>query len=169
MKYLKNTNISKLPELDNLTNLKTLLINNSKLLEIPKKIFKLKNLVKLYLNHNQISKIPIDIFNLINLESLYLESNNIEIIPKEIGLLINLKLFSFNYNYKINEIPIEILNCKKIEYIETNDYIFNRTIDYEKQYKDTPLNPLIHNLLIELSYKHNIEKMNLIKKDLNLL
>jgi Leucine-rich repeat (LRR) protein len=166
---LDNTNISKLPKLDNLINLKILCIDNSKISVIPKEIFKLKNLIKLHLSHNQISIIPIELFNLINLECLYLDSNNIEIIPKEIGLLTNLKSFSFNHNYKIYEIPIEILNCKKIEYIGTNDNIFDRTYDYGKQYKDTPLNPLIHNLLIEVSYKHNVEKMNLIKRDLNLL
>lgn len=94
-------------EIGNLTNLKTLHLDNNNLTEIPESIGNLIDLKYLILNNNNLIKIPESIGNLKNLNTLHLTNNNLYEIPDAIGNLKNLFKLNLSEN-KIENLPRSI-------------------------------------------------------------
>lgn len=111
--YTKN-NLSILPNLDKLINLKILCCMNNLLTELPN-LDKLINLEKLQCVSNNLEKLP-NLDNLIKLEELYCSNNNLKELPN-LDNLVNLKQLQCNYN-KLTKMPnldkvinLNLLSC----------------------------------------------------------
>ena len=96
------------PELGNLSNLRTLILNGSQLSgSIPSEMGNLAHLYWLELPGNQLSGvIPPELGNLYNLRGLYLSDNQLTgSIPPELGNLYNLRGLYLNNNQLTGSIP----------------------------------------------------------------
>lgn len=112
LSFMKNQ-IKFLPkEIGNLVNLEYLNLGTNKLSVLPKEIENLSKLKAICFCFNEIKEFPNEITNLIDLEKLCINYTYINKIPKSIGNMKNLKIFNFDKN--IEEIPREIMNCKKL-------------------------------------------------------
>jgi internalin A len=102
---LSGKGLTSLPsEIEQLTSLHSLYVNNNQLTTLPKEIGQLTNLRTLYLNDNRINSLPQDIENLVGLSSLHLSNNGIKSFPKEIIYLKGLKSLYLDEN-RIRSFP----------------------------------------------------------------
>lgn len=133
---LSNNKFTKLKNIDNFINLKTLYLDYNQLTELPSEIGELSklevlsaannsisilpstlsnllNLKRVELSHNALKEFPIVLCNLKRLDLLDLSHNHIETVPSEIGLLhvteLNLD------NNKINSMAEEIADCPRLK------------------------------------------------------
>ena len=84
--YLENNQLTSIPDLSKLVNLKYLYLYNNELTSIPD-LSKLVNLKYLYLENNKLTSIP-DLSKLVNLIRLYLENN--QLTENEINKIIKM-------------------------------------------------------------------------------
>jgi Leucine-rich repeat (LRR) protein/HPt (histidine-containing phosphotransfer) domain-containing protein len=98
-------------EISNLTNLRSLLISNSRghstFTSLPPQITQLCNLESLNLCWNRITDIPASIVNMTSLRRLNISNNSLEIIPPELGQMTRLKRLNLSEN-KLRNIPDSI-------------------------------------------------------------
>jgi len=80
---------------------------------MPPEIEKLSRIEKLYLNNNSFKNMPKSIGKLSNLTGLYLNQNNLIELPKEISNLNKLKDLFIEQNSSLSIIPIEVCNLNK--------------------------------------------------------
>lgn len=85
-----------------------------KLTNIPPSVFLYKQLKTLLLNNNLISQIPSEISQLTFLENLNLRNNKLEGLPIEISQLKNLKILDLGRN-KLKQLPKEMKNLRALE------------------------------------------------------
>ena len=105
-------NISSLPDMSTLTQLRELYLDYNHLTQFPTWVCNLTKLVDLNLGSNDLSgEIPAGIGNLTDLEYLYLDNNDLSgEIPAEIGNLTNLWVLYLYNNNLSGTIPEEVLN-----------------------------------------------------------
>ena len=121
--YLDNNAITVIPpEIGKLSKLQQLYLSNNEIKVIPPEIGQLSNLQGLSLSNNAITVIPPEIGQLSNLQGLYLSDNEITVIPPEMGKLSNLQVL-YLYNNKITAIPPEIGKLSKLQqlYLSNNE------------------------------------------------
>jgi Leucine-rich repeat (LRR) protein len=91
-------------------NLRSLGLNNNKLIELPVGIFKgLENLLEFGLDHNQLRELPVGIFKgLKNLEEFYLNNNQLGELP--VGIFKGLENLTqlFLGRNQLRELPVKI-------------------------------------------------------------
>jgi hypothetical protein len=110
--------LTALPEsIGNLTNLKTLNLEENGLRELPESIGNLTNLETLDLYMNELSALPKSIGNLTNLETLNLYGNYLSALPESIGNLTNLKTLNLEGN-GLRELPKSIGNLTNLETLD---------------------------------------------------
>ncbi len=111
--------------LENTKDATILNLSGQDLLEIPKEILQLTNLKTLLLNNNQIKEIPPFLGALQNLEVLDLDSNLIRSLPSEIGSLKKLKRLDISNN-EIDQVPASFENLQNLEtlYLQFNKFTF---------------------------------------------
>jgi Leucine-rich repeat (LRR) protein len=112
---LDNNDTTDFPkDLCRLNNLEELCLGFNRLEDLPKEMEQMTGLRKLYLNHNRLFKLPLVICKLINLETLALEYNDLIELPPKIGNMANLRYLSFTNNH-VTQLPLEILKLTKLE------------------------------------------------------
>lgn len=138
---LKGNQLTKLPSnISNLTQLRSLSINNNQLAQLPLALGKLVLLEELYVAGNQLETIPIELSQLTRLKVLNLAKNQLNKLPNTIGALsalveldlsynklknlpatfsrlTNLKSLSLQHN-QIDSISIQIANLKGLEWLD---------------------------------------------------
>ena len=98
-----------------LTNLRTLILSNSSILEIPKEIGKLIKLKRLIFSFNNLIRLPEEIGNLIKLTYFDCSYNNLISLPEEITQLTKLKrLYLHNNQLTILPDMSSLVNLKEI-------------------------------------------------------
>ena len=111
------------PELGNLSNLRALTLNHSKLTgSIPPELSNLSNLKWLHLESNQLTgNIPPELGNLVNLRGVYLGENQLTgNIPPELGNLVNLRGVYLGENQLTGTIPPELGNLTRLQELWLN-------------------------------------------------
>jgi internalin A len=97
---LNDNNIREIPpDISQLVFLKSLILKNNFLRKIPPILCQLYDLQNLNLDNNDIDEVPSEIKNLVALESLHLDNNMIAKIPSELSDLVSLRYFSLNGNF----------------------------------------------------------------------
>jgi len=105
-----NLQIEYLPkEIGKLSNLRTFVLQDSKLKELPDEFSNLVNLKYLYLDGNKLTKLPETFCNLAKLERVFLGRNKLTSIPNCIGDLQNLVVLNL-FSNKLHELPLSIAN-----------------------------------------------------------
>lgn len=102
-------------ELNQLTKLSILKLNENNLESLPLGFGQIKNLSTLDLSFNKFSEINKEIWKLRKLTYFNISYCNINQIPKEIELLKNLEVLDFSNNKKIEVLPIELFQLKKLK------------------------------------------------------
>ena len=116
-----NNDLNSIPiEICSLKNLEKLNFTSNSLTSIPKEIGDLKNLTSLKISGSYI-EIPDEIGKLENLRSLFLSSQNLKKLPNSIGNLINLSSLWISKTTKLDSLPKEISQIKKIDHLNFND------------------------------------------------
>ena len=107
-------------ELGNLSNLRTLFLDNNELRSIPSELGNLSSLETLGLGANELSgSIPSELGNLSNLESLFLAANDFSgSIPAELGSLSELTFLDLRFNELSGSIPAELGSLSNLEVLE---------------------------------------------------
>lgn len=131
--------LTQLPDLSQLGNLKALIVQNNRLTSLPKSISKLTKLETLNIannfckelpdgtfnssqlkyvsiNNNQISALPNGINKLRQLTNLQLSSNQLTELPSKIGEMSNLQNLAF-FNNQIGVLPASIGQLKRLKYL----------------------------------------------------
>ena len=108
------------PEISQLTNLTTLVLQDNNISVVPPEISQLTNLTILDLSYNNIFILPIELSQLINLESLYLSHNNISLFPKELSQLTNLSVLGLSHN-NLNLVPIEMSQLTELTWLHLSN------------------------------------------------
>lgn len=107
-------NLLTLPaEIEQLTNLNVLKIENTQITFLPAAVGNLTSLEVLILRGNRLETLPSQIGSLINLTRLELEDNNLSELPAEIGNLTNLEVLDLRNN-NLSNLPTEIVNLQKL-------------------------------------------------------
>lgn len=152
------------PEIGDLSELRTLIINDNDLTTLPKELFNCKKLKKLEIRSNSLMIIPASLKQLVHLQELDLRNNELDhlnasigslkslkklqlwgnrltTLPPQIGKLSKLQELFLNGN-RLTELPESIRNLR-INYIDVqNNYLCNpsKTIDkwlkrFDRKYK----------------------------------
>ena len=130
---LINNNIFQLPQsIGNLDYLEGLDLEFNYLQALPNSFGNLFNLKYLDLSSNNIDFLPDNFFNLENLLTLGLYNNDLQLIQNDIGLLSNLQFINLSYN-QLASIPDEICNLQNVNWSDTwinlnFSYIYNNNI-----------------------------------------
>ncbi len=115
---VKNCNLYNLPEsIGTFKHLEVLNLERNSLKAIPKFISYLSSLKYLNLNNNEINTLPYSIGQLTNLEYLNLETNNLIELPKSIGYLSSLKSLLIGKN-KLSRLPLSIGLLKELQELD---------------------------------------------------
>ena len=109
-----------LPTRIKLKNLKTLVLKENQLRELPHSICELSNLTMLSVSNNQLSVLPSNIKNLKNLQSLFLKCNQLETLPDEIGELKKLGWLDVSNN-KLTVLSSHIKHLSKLQVLDLSD------------------------------------------------
>lgn len=165
------------PEINNLTRLKSLAVDRTKISEInvdlskmtaledfsishnelkivPEQIKNIPNLKELSLNDNRLESISFVDLRLVKLESLDLYSNKITELSKETKFLINLKRLQI-FDNQIGEIPDNISDLVKLEFLEIWDNPVKRISPEIKKLKN------LKSMRIDDDYLSESDKENL--------
>ncbi|MEH2420803.1 MAG: COR domain-containing protein [Nostoc sp.] len=113
--HLENNQLSRLsPEIVQLTNLQTLHLENNQLSRLPPEIVQLTNLRSLHLENNQLSRLSPEIVQLTNLQTLHLENNQLSSLPPEIVQLTNLRSLHLENN-RLSSLLAEIVQLTNLQ------------------------------------------------------
>jgi Leucine rich repeat len=88
--------------------------SKQKLVKLPPSVFLYKQLKTLLLNNNLLTNLPAEMSQLAFLENLSIKNNKLEHLPIEIGQLKNLKTLDLSRN-KLKELPNEMKNLNALE------------------------------------------------------
>ncbi len=102
------------------TGLRTLLLGDNSIMNIPRFIGELTNLRDLHLGSNLINYLPAEIGQLTKLNYLYLYENQIGVLPSEIGSLVKLIILELRRN-RIHCLPDSICNLNGLRAIELSE------------------------------------------------
>jgi Leucine rich repeat len=110
---------SSIPEnIFELTNLKTLTMNNNRLFYIPDRIYNLKNLTTLDVSHNEFKDFPVEICRLRNLQYLFIDISGDIYIPDKFVNLTSLRIMkvydSTSKKIILHKDVYRIDRCKKL-------------------------------------------------------
>ncbi|MBF0381545.1 MAG: leucine-rich repeat domain-containing protein [Magnetococcales bacterium] len=108
------------PEIQGLSNLVELYLQNNNLTTLPPEIQGLSNLVELYLQNNNLTTLPPEIQGLSNLVELSLQNNNLTTLPPEIQGLAALKLLDLSDN-NLTTLPPEITDLSELQLISLDN------------------------------------------------
>lgn len=109
------------PEIGQLTNLTTLILQNDELEHLPAEIGKLKNLKTLDLSYNTLIDLPPEMGQLTNLQNLNLHNNNLHHLPAEIGKLKSLRILVLSKAGINSGLPPEIGQLKNLQNLDLSD------------------------------------------------
>ncbi len=107
-------------------NLEYLSLNKNEISSLPPEIKQLTNLKTLKLGNNPFGKFPQEITQLINLIELYLTNNQLNILPPEISQLTNLTTLNISKN-QLSTLPpeiIQLINLKELYLVSNQLNIF---------------------------------------------
>lgn len=114
IEYVYCENISDFSGINQLQQVKTLEIVNSKVSVLPESISNLKMLDKIVLFNNKYDAIPQVIFNMPQLKELIINNNEVAILDAKIGTLTNLEKLSLAGN-KLVTLPDTLQNLTKLK------------------------------------------------------
>ncbi|KAI7798284.1 putative leucine-rich repeat-containing protein 2, partial [Triplophysa rosa] len=115
----------KLPEdLQYMTYLKEWHIRETRIPEIPAYIQAFVDLRVLDVPRNGLTKIPVEIGKLISLRELNVNYNKLSNIPPELGDCENLERLEMTANFKLEELPFELRNLKKLKHLDLSENQF---------------------------------------------
>ncbi|XP_043920151.1 leucine-rich repeat-containing protein 2 isoform X2 [Protopterus annectens] len=116
---LYGENWVELPDsLKEMTYLKEWHINKTKIQRIPSFIELFQNLRILEMTQNLIIELPLEIGKLTQLKEMNLSFNKLAAIPPELGECVNLKRLDLAGNEELSELPFELSNLKKVEFLD---------------------------------------------------
>ncbi|KAL1538201.1 putative disease resistance protein RGA1 [Salvia divinorum] len=133
--------------------LKSLLLSECDLTEIPREIGNLVHLRRLDLSENQgIKELPESMYSLVELRSLSLRRCSLKEIQKEIGNLVHLRRLDLSCNGEIKELPESICSLVELRYLslsgcplkeiqkEIGNLVQLRELDlsYNRELKESP-------------------------------
>ena len=130
---LINNEISQLPiSFGELSGLEGLDLEFNSIITLPESIGNLYNLRFLDLSSNQIKYLPDTFFDLYNLKTLGLYNNQLSIIQSDIGLLSNLDFINLSFNQLI-DIPKQICKLENLNWSENwidlnYSYLYNNNL-----------------------------------------
>jgi len=104
----------------NLTNLKTLILDNNQIIVLPENLGNLINLRILSLRNNQLSSLPVTVGNLNKLEQLYLSNNRLNSLPKTFKNLKKLQMMLLNGNH-FRSIPDALINMTELRILHFHE------------------------------------------------
>lgn len=115
----RTSNIDSIPQelFDKSEEIKVLVIEASRLKEIPKQVEQLANLVKLQIKDSKLTGIPNEVSSLTNLETLDLGGNKITNTPDSLANLQSLKKLLL-YDNNISQISESLANLKNLEVLD---------------------------------------------------
>lgn len=105
-----------------LKNVKSLVIDNYGIHEIPDSISKCSLLEEISFKDNLIQKIPHDFYSLISLKTIFFSNNKITALDDRVGDLVDIRKIDFNHN-SISNIPNTIGQLTRIHFL---DFSFNK-------------------------------------------
>lgn len=126
-----NSNLTTLPELNNLPNLKYLRISNNNISVLPDSIKSLQSLEYLYIDE-KLESIPDWIGKLQNLNSLSIINTNINSIPSSISNLANLMNLEIKTNHNLHDLPEslgDLVNLQMIDLIFIKSFVLPRSFE----------------------------------------
>ena len=168
---ISNLQLTNIPtQIDQLSQLQYLYLNDNQIVEIPDTIAKLLQLKRLHLNNNKIVEIPGEITQLSQLETLDFDNNKIVKIPDVINQLSQLKYLYLSDN-KIVEIPDAITQLSNLQnlILDNNQIVEIPDVIYQlSQLKYLNLN---NNQIVEIpdeiAQLPNLQRLNLYDNPLN--
>lgn len=161
-----------LPEIVQLANLQSLILENNKLTAIPSEISQLTKLREINLSGNQLTVVPPEISQLTNLKSLVLSDNKLVILPARIGQLENLQLLDLGGNM-LTQIPSTIDQLKKLREINLSQNQLTVVHAAIGQLKDLQLLDLSGNKLTvvppAIHHLKNLQEINISQNQLTVV
>ncbi|MDC6211701.1 leucine-rich repeat domain-containing protein [Ralstonia solanacearum] len=119
---LRETGLTNLPEINRLSQLKTLTVVDTRLSAMPPEISALRNLKHLTFDHTNIRDVPPTIGNLLHLKSLALSRNHhLQAVPASIGNLSALEEFKVNGCQQLQTLPDTIGNLRHLKKLYVRD------------------------------------------------
>lgn len=118
--FLANCRFSALPIDQNILNIRSLHIYDSKVTNVGDQIERMKDLERLDLKRNAIEYISPSLGKLVKLKGLYLDNNSLTSLPSEIGSLTNLVAIGLTGN-QLTEIPSEIGKLQRLSELDLSN------------------------------------------------
>nr|CCA83919.1 leucine-rich repeat protein type III effector protein [blood disease bacterium R229] len=126
---LRDTGITELPQINRLSQLKTLSVDSTPLTAMPSDIAALRNLKRLMVTRTNIREVPSTIGNLMHLKTLTLSRNHhLQAVPASIGNLSGLEELSLNGNRGLRAVPDSIGNLRHLKKLYLHDCPQLRTL-----------------------------------------
>ncbi|AXW64102.1 hypothetical protein CJO94_20365 (plasmid) [Ralstonia solanacearum] len=126
---LRDTGITELPQINRLSQLKTLSVDSTPLAAMPSDISALRNLKHLTVTRTNIGEVPSTIGNLMHLKTLTLSRNrHLQAVPASIGNLSGLEQLSLNGCRELRAVPDSIGNLRHLKKLYLHDCPQLRTL-----------------------------------------
>ncbi|MGD7096360.1 leucine-rich repeat domain-containing protein [Ralstonia pseudosolanacearum] len=126
---VRDTKITELPQINRLSQLKTLSVDSTPLTAMPSDIAALRNLKRLIVTRTNIREIPPTIGNLMQLKILTLSrSRHLQAVPASIGNLSGLEELALNGCRELRAVPDSIGNLRQLKKLYLHDCPQLRTL-----------------------------------------